>query len=220
MATVADERVEIVSLADLLDRLGGISPDRVCARPAPGMAVEADVIRINDRTNRIFELIDGTLVEKAMGFPESLLAGYIVMLLNQFVLPRNLGLVAGADGMMRIAPGLVLIPDVSFCSWDRFPGRRYPTDALPDLVPDLGVEVLSKGNTKREMARKRGELFAVGTRLVWEFEPKTRIVRVYTAPDRFATLSTADTLDGGDVLPGFVVPLADLFGMLDRSGDA
>ena len=218
MATVANDLAEIVTLADLLDRLGDIPLDRVRFRPTPGTATEADVLEIHLRTKRLFELIDGVLVEKAMGFPESMLAGFILTLLNQFVLPRNLGLVAGEAGMMKLAPGLVLIPDVSFCSWDRFPGRRFPTASLPDLVPDLAVEVLSKGNTRKEMARKRHEYFAAGARLVWEVDPKKRIVRVYIASDQFTTVIASDTLNGGDVLPEFALPLGELFGMLDKRG--
>ena len=60
-----------------------------------------------------------------------------------FVKARNLGLVTGADSMLRLAPGLVRIPDLAFISWQRLPERRVPTDPIPGLVPDLVVEVLS-----------------------------------------------------------------------------
>ena len=56
-------------------------------------------------------------------------------------------------------PGLVRIPDVAFISWGRLPNRRVPTEPIPDLAPDLAVEVLSVGNTPGEMARKRQGLF-------------------------------------------------------------
>jgi Uma2 family endonuclease len=86
------------------------------------------------------------------------------------------------------------------------------------VVPDLAVEVLSKSNSPREMARKRDEYFRAGVRLVWEIDPRTRTVRVYTAVDLFEVLTVADTLTGGDVLLGFTLPLADLFADLDRHG--
>src|SRR5205814_960188 len=69
------------------------------------------------------ELVDGVLLEKAVGFPESVLAIYLCTVLNTFVLPRKLGLVAGSDGMMQLFPGRVRIPDVSFIRWDRLPGE-------------------------------------------------------------------------------------------------
>ena len=61
--------------------------------------------------------------------------------------------------MVRLAPGLVRIPDLAFISWQRLPERRVPTDPIPGLVPDLVVEVLSDGNTAAEMDRKRREYF-------------------------------------------------------------
>jgi hypothetical protein len=84
--------------------------------------------------------------------------------------------------MMRLGTGLVRIPDVSFISWDRMPGRQIPARPIPDLVPDLAVEVLSEGNTDKEMERKRGEFFRAGVRLAWFIDPVDRTAVVYTAP--------------------------------------
>ena len=151
-----------------------------------------------------------------MGYAESVLAVAICVYLRSFVLPGNLGLVSGADGMMRLFPGLVRIPDVAFASWDRFPGRKVPTVPIPDLVPDLAVEVLSAGNTEAEMAKKLLEYFTAGVRLVWLVDPEARTVAVHTSPGQFTVLNENQTLDGGVVLPGFSLALRDLFAELDR----
>ncbi|ETW94893.1 MAG: hypothetical protein ETSY2_48975, partial [Candidatus Entotheonella gemina] len=146
--------VTLATLADLLDHLGGIAPDRIRLHPAPGTATEDDMLRANEQHESLYELVDGVLVEKAMGFRESLLAAALIVVLDGFVRQRNLGLVTAPDGMIRLAAGLVRIPDVAFISWERLPQRRVPTVPIPDLAPDLAVEVLSAGNTPREMARK------------------------------------------------------------------
>ena len=124
--------------------------------PTPGTATEKDVLDVLDRENRPCELVEGTLVEKAMGYEESEIAGLLITFLNIFVRPRKLGIVTGADGTIRLFPGLVRIPDVAFASWDCFPDRKRPKARIPQLAPDLVVEVLSKGNTKAEMAKKLG----------------------------------------------------------------
>lgn len=147
----------VVTIADLLRRLGNIPATRVRLNPMPGTATEKDVIRILGDENRPCELVEGTLVEKAIGYAESEIAGYLITCLNNFVLPRKMGIVTGESGAVRLFPGLVRIPDVAFASWDRFPGRRRPTTPVPHVAPDLVVEVLSKSNTKAEMARKLGE---------------------------------------------------------------
>jgi Uma2 family endonuclease len=200
-----------VTIADLLRRLGKIPARRVRLDPMPGTATEKDVIRILDEENRPCELVEGTLVEKAMGYEESEIAAYLITCLNNFVLPRKLGIVTGESGAVRLFPGLVRIPDVAFASWDCFPGRKRPKTPVPHLAPDLVVEVLSKGNTKPEMVRKLGEYFQAGVRLVWLVNPKTRTARVYTAVDRMVLLKEDQALDGGDVLPGFSLLLSELF---------
>jgi hypothetical protein len=98
------------TMGDLLVRLGGISPDRVRLRPAPGTATVEDVVAIEAKENRLFELLDGVLVEKCRGFWESYLAGRILTERNNWMLPLNLGIVTGEAGMMRLFPGLVRIP--------------------------------------------------------------------------------------------------------------
>jgi Uma2 family endonuclease len=203
------------TIADLLHRLGDIPPDRVRFDPTPGTATVEDLLR---EGNELCELVDGTLVEKPVGLEESFLAGWLLTLINQFVVPRNLGAVTGEAGLMELPSGPVRGPDVAFTSWGRMANRRRPADPIPALAPDLAVEVLSRSNTLGEMARKRGEYFRAGVRLVWEIDPRARTVRVYTAVDQFRDLTAADALDGGAVLPGFTLPLAQLFAELDRHG--
>jgi Uma2 family endonuclease len=199
------------TVAELLKRLGGVPAARVRLQPMPGTATVEDVVRIHRRTKRLFELVDGVLVEKPMGYYESTLAFELGFHLRSFLRQHDLGKLAGEAGMLKLAPSLVRIPDVSFISWSQFPDRRIPDDPAPAMFPDLAVEILSKTNTRAEMTRKLKEYFLAGTRLVWIIEPKDRTVRVHTAPDASILLTESDSLDGGAVLPGFSLPVRELF---------
>ena len=66
-----------------------------------------------------------------------------------------------------------------FHSWNRLPGRESPKEPIPDLAPDLAVEVLSEGNTKAEMTRKVREYFDAGVILVWLIDPRKRTAQVF-----------------------------------------
>ena len=208
----------IKTLADLLDRLGGVPLDRVRFQPFPGTATVQDVIDIERKEDKLCELVVGVLVEKTVGVIESRLAIFLGGLLNAFVIPRNLGMVTGPDGTMELMANLVRIPDVAFTRWDRIPGRQCPTAPIPHLAPNLAIEVLSRSNTPGEMAVKRQDYFAAGVELVWEIDPRARTVVVYTSPAQATTLRPGDTLDGGTVLPGFTLPVQELFAELDRQG--
>jgi Uma2 family endonuclease len=199
------------TVADLRDHLGGIPLIRIRLYPFPGTATEQDVLELDARENRLCELVDGVLVEKTMGYYEARLALVIGYFLERFLETHDLGIVLGADGMLRLAPRQVRIPDGSFLSWDHFPARVLPAEPIPDLVPDLAVEVLSEGNTRAEMNRKLREYFGAGVRLVWYVDPEARTATVYTAVDQGRTLTEDEALDGGEVLPGFHLPLRDLF---------
>jgi len=208
-----EARTEIYNLADLLHGLGNIAPRRVRMCPPLGTATVTDIVR-----NKSCELIDGVLVEKAMGQRESQLSSFLVYLLNGFVLPQNLGIVYGPDATLEILTGLVRLPDVAFISWSTLPGRTAPKEPVPNIVPDLAVEVIREGDTPSEMARKRADYFTAGVRLVWMIDRFKLTASVYTAVDQFHTLTIDDALDGEDVLPGFSLKLTALFGELDRQG--
>src|SRR5712691_7598094 len=202
---------EAETFADLLDELGGISPSRVRLRPTPGRATEKDVIRIEAQENRLFELVDGVLVEKAMGAKESLLALHVGFEVKSYLQSNDLGVALGADGMIRLRPRLVRIPDVSFISWDQIPSGEFPSKPIPDLYPDLAVEVLSDSNTPAEISRKLAEYFEAGCRLAWIIDHKSHTADVYTSPTDCQHLRQHQSLDGRDVLPGFKLPLKELF---------
>jgi len=216
MSTLLTSSPNIPTLGDLLERLGGVPAERVRYFPLPGTATEQDVIEIEARENRLCELVDGVLVEKTMGYRESYLAILIATLLNNFVQPRKLGAVTGADGMMRLFPGLVRIPDVAYVSANRLPGAKIPTEPIPSLAPDLVVEVVSESNTQREMDRKRGEYFRAGVLLIWLIDHRARSAAVFTDPGKDPLLLDQNgILDGGVVLRGFSLSLRSLFDQLD-----
>ena len=196
---------------DLIEHFGPIPLHRVVTAPAPGTASEDDAVRLAEHGDRLCELVAGTLVEKPMGNFESYLAARLINLLLTFVEPRRLGMVLGADGLMRLAPGLVRIPDVSFIAIERLPDGRVPRTPVSEIAPDLAVEVISPGNTAHEMRQKLGDYFTAGVRLVWYVYPDPREVHVYRSPGQPTVVKHADTLDGDDVLTGFTLPLEDLF---------
>lgn len=217
MATIPTLSEPDETLADLVDQLGGIPLNRIRLRPAPGTATEDDLIALLEAPRkRICELVDGVLVEKAVGTKEGLLAGLIIHFLWDYLEEDDLGVVIGADGPLRLWLGLVRIPDVSFVSWDRIPGGRFPDTPIASLIPNLAVEVLSEGNTKKEMDRKVREFFRAGVQLVWLIEPKTQSAKVYTSPTKVRRVTKEQTLDGGHVLPGFILSLQDLFARAQR----
>lgn len=200
-----------LTVADLVELFGPMPAWRIRSQPAPGTATEQDVIDIETREKRLCELVEGVLVEKTVGYDESCLAVELARLIGNFVKKHRLGRVSGAGGMMRLFPGLVRIPDIAFASWSKFPSPEYLGEPIPDLVPDLAVEVLSEGNTPKEMSRKLDDYFDAGVRLVWFVDPRKRTVDVFTAKDACITLGEQQTLTGGEVLPGFKLPLKKLF---------
>jgi Uma2 family endonuclease len=198
---------------ELSRRFGAITLDRVRTDPEPGSATEADLLAIYHREKRLYELIDGLLLEKCMGVYESYLGLMIANFLNNFLSrkkPRP-GFVLGADGMVRLRSSLVRIPDGSYVSFARLPDRKVPRVGIGNFAPDLAVEVISEGNTTKEMATKLEDYFRAGVLLVWFCYPKTCEVHVFSNLTAPTVLGLNDVLDGGQVLPGFTLPLRELF---------
>lgn len=203
------------SLAQRLADLGDVSACRVCSDPAPGTANTNDLLRVTRDTGRIYELVDGTLVEKAKGWQESLIASVLIQWLRNFLDANRVGVVTGAGGLSRIFTDTVRGPDVAFVSWERLPDG-LPSEPIPDLVPDFVIEVLSVGNTRAEMARKRREYFHAGVRLVWMVDPRSRTVAVYTSSENVTVAEADATIDGGTVLPDWKINLGERFAHLDQ----
>lgn len=195
--------------AEWLRSLGDVRIERIVFDPWPGTATEADVLYFDNHQDRLCELVYGTLVAKTGGLYESHIAGLLIMYLNQFILPRGLGVVTREGGMMRMSDGCIRIPDVAFVSIRRLSGRWEP---VPALGPDLAVEVLSEGNTPAEIKLKLRSYFQSGTRLAWVIDPPTRTVAVYhSSGDPTVVLNESQILDGEPVLPGFTLLISDLF---------
>ncbi|MGC1272984.1 MAG: Uma2 family endonuclease [Planctomycetaceae bacterium] len=210
MATMDVEARELTAV-DLADRFGPIPLRRIVLDPPPGEATEEDLVDLHERTRRVYELVDGILLEKPVGLYESWLAGRILGKINQYLEEHRLGFAAGEAGMLKLVEGLVRAPDVSYIAWSKTPDRRVPKQPVPQLVPDLAVEVLGRANTKQEIDRKLDDYFEAGVQLVWIIDPKTRTARVYASREQPTTLTTTDSLDGGGVLPGLTLKLAELF---------
>lgn len=211
MATVAAPPTSDWTVADLLFQLGDVPSNRVRLFPSPGTATEADLLDQLDHHDRICELVDGVLVEKTMGYSESRLAVAIIVALEMYASEKNLGIVLGPDGTLRILRDQIRVPDVCFIRWSKFPGGTLPRVQVPQIAPDLEVEVLSPSNSKGEMQRKLHDYFTAGVELVWYIDPVSRTATVYTSPDEYQVLDENQTLTGGSVLPGFELPLKTLF---------
>ena len=207
--------LEADNVAELIAHLG-VPAERIRMRPLPGTATEHDVIM----TRPLCELIDGVLVEKAMGFYESRLAVILAHYLEDYLEVHDIGFTLGEGGMMRLEFGQVRIPDVSFYLWSHFPNRELTIEQILDKVADLPVEVLSPTNTKKEMKRKRREYFEGGAQLVWIVDPVKRTVAVFTAPEESTILDETQTLDGGTLLPGFTLSIQAWFARAGKRGPA
>ncbi len=204
------------TLADVQERLDGIPAERIRTFPAPGTATEEDVLRVMARTDRICELVDGILVEKVLSTIEGLLAGILIQLIRNFLDEHDLGVVLPGDAFLKLFPGQVRAPDVAFLRWERFPGDEFPKEAIWAVAPDLAVEIVSPGNTEKEMQRKVREYFKAGASRVWIVDPASRSARVFTSPRRFTPVDENGPLDAGDLLPGFELSLKAWFARARR----
>lgn len=146
-----------------------------------------------------------------MGNRESRLAMWLGAQIFKYLESHNLGILTGADGPYSLEEDLIRFPDVAFIKWEDIPPDADPKTPIPDWKISLAIEAISPGNTRGEMSRKLKDYFTAGVELVWYIDPIERVVSVYTSEIDCQTLTDADELDGGDVLPGFRVSVRELF---------
>jgi len=160
-----------------------------------------------------YEVIDGVRVEQEpMGAFESVLASWLCHLINSFAAGKKLGLaVSETLFMLNAARNLQRRPDVAFVSYARWPAPVVAREAAWSVAPDLAVEIVSPTNLAEEIDRKITHYFQAEVRLVWVFYPESGRIYVYQSPTHVSILERTDTLDGGDVLPGFRLPIAQVY---------
>lgn len=199
------------SVEQLRQHFGMIAGDRILLDPAPGTATEQDILRLDSSRGYPPELLDGVCIDRMSGFYGAIVATELLFRLMDYRRTHNLGIViSGAKCPIRLQPGLVRLGSVFFISWDQMPGHKIPDDPISDMVPELVGEMLSPWTTRVEMHRKRREFFAAGTKLFWLLDLEKETIEVFT-PQHHRRLQSGDTLDAGDLLPGFRVPVAEVF---------
>jgi Uma2 family endonuclease len=199
------------NMAEVWLRAGQVPLERIVMQPAPGTATVDDAVYSKERLNLSCELVDGILVAKPMGYFEAKIAAALVYFLHLYLDAHPIGEVVGGDGPCETLPDHLRKPDVGFTSFERIRREAKPTRKKLPFSPDLAVEVLSPSNTAAEMDKKLTEYFATGARLVWHIEPELKTARAFTSPDSYEDIPADGTLRGGEVLPGFELPLPKLF---------
>lgn len=169
-----------------------------------------DVERASEHDGKRYELINGELKEKIVGFRELFIAGRIAERLNQRFYPGE---------------GAAAVEAMTYCFQQRNHGRkpdvvyvarsRWPNDQIPDgdlhLVPDLVIEVLSPGNSGIELEEKLDEYLAAGIPMVWIVNPEGRTIRVYRQDGTTRLFRAADVIENEPLLPGFRLVTGEVF---------
>lgn len=161
-----------------------------------------------------YEIVDGEIVEKPhLGIYARWISHILFHALSQSARNEASG-TAVHEVMFVLDPARPLKrqPDVAFVSFERWSeDREMPEDGEWEVVPDLAVEVISPRDLSLAPTRKIREYFQYGVKQVWIIQPATREVYVYESPKRIIVLDETDHLDGGLIVPSFLVSVADLF---------
>jgi Uma2 family endonuclease len=166
-----------------------------------------------NRDDMLYEVVDGQVVEKTVGAREieiaTILGGYLFYFARVNRLGRSL---VEFNFRINVENDLQRRPNVAFVSHSRWPfHRRVPDVPVWEMVPDLAVEVISPSHTAFEVQKKIHDYFEAGVARVWVVYPDQAEVYVYASPTQIQVLQAGQELDGGDLLPGFRLPLALLF---------
>jgi len=191
--------------------------ETVCPLPLNSMAVqerryslgEFHAFTIRDEyQDRLFELINGEIVEKVASFLPSKIAAWIATYFNMYLIEHPIGYVTGADGSYILSAENEFMPDVGYISKARLPNEP---ERQVYGAPDLAVEVKSPTDSKRQLRRKAEDYVRFGTKIVWLVFPEEKQIEVYVLDQEVQMMSIDGVLDGDEVLPGFRLPVRTLF---------
>ena len=184
---------------------------------APGSAVEAPRLVTGEQLAQLgnigrADLVKGVIIQMSpTGYAHGRIEGNLGALIRAFVSQHKLGeVLVGEVGIYTARrPDTVRGADIAYISNERM--AQVQSSSYLDVAPELVVEILSPDDRWGDLVDKLSEYFAVGVQVVWVTDPKTQSVYVYHAPNKVQHFSSDDVLPGGEVLPGFSVPVAELF---------
>ena len=159
------------------------------------------------------ELVRGELLSMSpAGSEHGVVVGMLFLLVANFVKRLDLGLVFGAETgfLIHHDPDTVRAPDIAFVRHERVPAGGIPQGFWPN-APDLAVEVVSPGDTVREVDEKVTDWLEAGSLAVWVVNPRRKTVTVYLGAGEIEALGANQTLDGGKTLPGFRCTVSEVF---------
>ncbi|MEG4484673.1 Uma2 family endonuclease [Microcoleus sp. D2_18a_B4] len=173
---------------------------------------DAEFMALN-RDGHRYEIVNGELIDMGnSGAKHGYICSILMILLGGYVHIQKLGAMFDSSTAFKRKSGNKRSPDVSFMAKERLQGLDDLPDGFLEGAPDLAVEILSPGNTVAEIHDKLVEYFENGARLVWVIHPQEKYVLVYGSsqePDRL--LKSVNSLDGEEIVPGFTLPIAELF---------
>ena len=165
-------------------------------------------ITLPENEDRLFELIGGRIYEVPSNPYSSKIAALIIYALIAYLKTNDIGHVTGEAGGYRVS-GERYAPDVAYISYARQPELPYEEGYNPN-APDLAVEVWSPSDTDAKYRVKIANYLATGT-VVWVVNPPEKIVEMYAPGTSTTILDINGTIDGGAVLPGFTLPVKEIF---------
>jgi len=185
-----------------------IAPDRTISEKRNWTDEEFMALPDGDR----YELVNGELIIVGnSGMEHGNLGAFLCGLLEIYARRNKLGLTFDSSTAFTMKTGNKRSPDVSFVAKDRLRGLKKLPKGFFQGAPDLAVEIISPSNTFDEIHTKIVEYFDSGSKLVWVIHPDEESVLVYHKPQPDKLLQRSDSLDGETIIPGFTVPLAELF---------
>ncbi len=164
-------------------------------------------LKLSENNDRLFELINGEIVEKMTTEQHGVIAALIATFINIFLFEHPIGRVAVESRHRPVKPNRNnRLPDVSFVT------NEHPltTRGSAPYIPELCIEIQSPDDSAKKMVDKATFYLANGAKMVWLVYPSKQLVETLTLDER-ELLGIADTIDGGDVLSGFKLPVKQIF---------